>query len=200
MIKFNLSLRSDKTDDYANYALRQARIDKGYTGKQVAERVGVSIPSYFFYENVRAFPSPQTAMKIACALGKSVDELFPEKLRNLTAEIRAERDKKSNSIESFVYLSDVPEIDLVSADDPVRTVQMNFFREILGIVLRTLSYREREVLKLRYGIYSGFCHTLEQTGLVLRCSGERIRQIEAKALNKLRYPLRSRLLEDFFFD
>jgi len=64
-------------------------------------------------------------------------------------------------------------------------------------VLKSLTYREREIIKLRYGLGDGFAYTLEQTGEIFKLTRERIRQIESKALKKLQHPLRSRHLEEF---
>jgi RNA polymerase primary sigma factor len=70
-------------------------------------------------------------------------------------------------------------------------------REQAAKVLKTLSPREEEVLKMRFGIGDGSEHTLEEVGKKFAVTRERIRQIESKALRKLRHPSRSRMLEAF---
>ena len=70
-------------------------------------------------------------------------------------------------------------------------------REDLEGVLATLSPRERDVLRLRYGIDDGRMKTLEEIGQIFDVTRERIRQIEAKALRKLRHPSRSSHLKSF---
>src|SRR5262245_36989304 len=64
-------------------------------------------------------------------------------------------------------------------------------------VLKTLSYREREIIKLRYGLGDGYTYTLEEVGRIFKVTRERVRQIEAKAVRKLQHPVRSRKLEGF---
>ncbi len=67
-------------------------------------------------------------------------------------------------------------------------------------VLKTLTYREREILKLRYGIGDGYTYTLEEVGRIFKVTRERVRQVEAKALRKLQHPVRARKLQGFVGD
>ncbi|MBL0920828.1 MAG: RNA polymerase sigma factor RpoD [Phycisphaerales bacterium] len=64
-------------------------------------------------------------------------------------------------------------------------------------VLKTLTYREREIIKLRYGIGDGYTYTLEEVGRIFKVTRERVRQVEAKAIRKLQHPVRSRKLSGF---
>ena len=64
-------------------------------------------------------------------------------------------------------------------------------------MLKTLTYREREIIKLRYGLGDGYTYTLEEVGRIFKVTRERVRQIEAKAVRKLQHPVRSRQLEGF---
>ena len=70
-------------------------------------------------------------------------------------------------------------------------------KEQTSKVLRTLTPREEQVLKMRFGVGDGAEHTLEEAGRSFNVTRERIRQIEAKALRKLRHPSRSRKLKDY---
>ena len=70
-------------------------------------------------------------------------------------------------------------------------------KDQISTVLMTLTDREEQVLKLRFGLIDGTCRTLEEVGQIFGVTRERIRQIEAKALRKLRHPSRSRKLKDF---
>jgi RNA polymerase primary sigma factor len=72
-----------------------------------------------------------------------------------------------------------------------------FLREQLTDVLNTLTSREARVLKLRFGLEDGRARTLEEVGKEFNVTRERIRQIEAKALRKLRHPSRSKKLKDY---
>ena len=78
------------------------------------------------------------------------------------------------------------------------TVEM--LKEELSCVLLTLTDREAKVLRLRFGLDDGQSRTLEEVGQIFGVTRERIRQIEAKALRKLRHPSRSRKLKDFLTD
>ncbi|MCF6150636.1 MAG: sigma-70 family RNA polymerase sigma factor [Candidatus Kuenenia sp.] len=80
---------------------------------------------------------------------------------------------------------------------PIFLAQRSLLKEQIQKVLETLSYREREVIKLRFGITDGYTHSLEEIGKRFNITRERIRQIEAIALRKLQHPVRSRKLEGF---
>ncbi len=83
------------------------------------------------------------------------------------------------------------------ADAPVKTVAHELLREDLAEVLSGLSPRERDVLRLRFGMDDGRQRTLEEVGQLFGVTRERIRQIEAKALRKLRHPNRSKRLREY---
>ncbi len=88
----------------------------------------------------------------------------------------------------------IPDDDALAPDDAASNILL---REQLGGVLSTLSDREEKVLRLRFGLKDGRARTLEEVGKEFNVTRERIRQIEAKALRKLRHPSRSKLLKDF---
>ena len=83
------------------------------------------------------------------------------------------------------------------ASEPVDAATFAMLQEQISNVLKTLTPREEMVLRLRYGLEDGRMHTLEEVGEEFQVTRERIRQIEAKALRKLRHPSRSRILRDF---
>ena len=83
------------------------------------------------------------------------------------------------------------------AESPVSAAAQEMLKEKVESVLDTLTYREREIIKLRYGIGDGYTYTLEEVGKKFMVTRERVRQIEAKAVRKLQHPVRSRILEGF---
>ena len=90
--------------------------------------------------------------------------------------------------------------DFIEDKNLVPTVEAASYlllKEQIADVLSTLSEREARVLELRFGLGDGISHTLEQVGQEFGVTRERIRQIEAKALKKLRHPSHSRKLRDF---
>jgi RNA polymerase primary sigma factor len=84
-----------------------------------------------------------------------------------------------------------------NAVQPVDSASKQFLKDQIGEVLGTLTPREQRVLQLRFGLEDGRSRTLEEVGLEFSVTRERIRQIEAKALRKLRHPSRSRKLRDY---
>ncbi|MDR3148566.1 MAG: RNA polymerase sigma factor RpoD [Oscillospiraceae bacterium] len=83
------------------------------------------------------------------------------------------------------------------ASEPAEAASSTFLKEQLNGVLNSLTERERKVLKMRFGLVDGKARTLEEVGRDFNVTRERIRQIEAKALRKLRHPSRSKKLRDF---
>ncbi len=84
-----------------------------------------------------------------------------------------------------------------TAESPSIGATQEMLRRRIGKVLKTLSYREREIIKLRYGLGDGYSYTLEEVGHIFKVTRERIRQIEAKAVRKLQQPSRSQELVGF---
>jgi len=82
-------------------------------------------------------------------------------------------------------------------ESPVTSAAQEMLKERIDAVLKTLSYREREIIKLRYGIGDGYTYTLEEVGRIFKVTRERVRQVEAKAIRKLQHPVRARKLEGF---
>jgi RNA polymerase primary sigma factor len=93
------------------------------------------------------------------------------------------------------YFGDFIEDEAI--DSPVASATQEMLKDRIDVVLKTLSYREREIIKLRYGIGDGYTYTLEEVGRIFKVTRERVRQVEAKAIRKLQHPVRARKLEGF---
>jgi len=84
-----------------------------------------------------------------------------------------------------------------TAESPVVSATQEMLKDKIEATLKTLTYREREIIKLRYGIGDGYTYTLEEVGKIFKVTRERVRQVEAKALKKLQHPVRARKLLGF---
>ena len=132
-----------------------------------------------------------TAEEIAAALDMPVDKVreimrVAQEPVSLETPIGEEEDS---------HLGDfIPDYD---APAPADAASHTLLKEQLGEVLKTLTPREEKVLRLRFGLEDGRSRTLEEVGKEFNVTRERIRQIEAKALRKLRHPSRSKKLKDF---
>jgi RNA polymerase primary sigma factor len=101
-------------------------------------------------------------------------------------------DEDSSSLGDFIEDEDAP--------SPIDSAAREMLREQVRHALESLSDREREVLELRFGLNDGKEHTLEEVSRYFNVTRERVRQIEAKALRKMRHPARSRDLRDYLGD
>jgi RNA polymerase primary sigma factor len=82
-------------------------------------------------------------------------------------------------------------------EDPLYDMNQDLLKSRIADVLAGLNYREREIIRLRYGLADGYTYTLEEVGKIFSVTRERVRQIEAKAVRKLQHPIRSRKLAGF---
>ena len=82
-------------------------------------------------------------------------------------------------------------------EDPLHDMNQDLLKSRIADVLAALNYREREIIRLRYGLADGYTYTLEEVGKIFSVTRERVRQIEAKAVRKLQHPIRSRKLVGF---
>lgn len=138
------------------------------------------------------------------SLGREpTDEEVAEKLGWTAQKVKAVKNvaREPISLETPVgeeedsLLSDF--IEDKDVENPATQTAFTLLQEQLREVLATLPAREQEVLKMRFGLDDGYSLTLEEVGLYFEVTRERIRQIEAKALRRLRHPKRSRRLKDF---
>jgi len=84
-----------------------------------------------------------------------------------------------------------------NTQSPITSASQVMLRDKIEGLLKTLTYREREIIRLRYGLGDGYTYTLEEVGRIFKVTRERVRQIEAKAVRKLQHPVRSQQLEGF---
>jgi len=91
-------------------------------------------------------------------------------------------------------------IEASDGDNPVRCAGNSMLRKKIEELLQTLTFREREIIRLRYGLVDGYSYTLEEVGRIFKVTRERVRQIEAKAVAKLQSPSRVERLEGFLKD
>ncbi len=91
-------------------------------------------------------------------------------------------------------------IEANDSDNPVRCAGNGMLRKKIDELLQTLTFREREIIRLRYGLVDGYSYTLEEVGRIFKVTRERVRQIEAKAVAKLQSPSRVERLDGFLRD
>ncbi|QPN70222.1 RNA polymerase sigma factor RpoD [Synechococcus sp. CBW1108] len=136
------------------------------------------------------FGRKPTEEEIAKSMEMTIEKLrFIAKSAQLPISLETPIGKEEDS-----RLGDFIEADI---ENPEQDVAKNLLREDLEGVLATLSPRERDVLRLRYGLDDGRMKTLEEIGQIFDVTRERIRQIEAKALRKLRHPNRNGVLKEY---
>ena len=130
-----------------------------------------------------------TALERGIKAGKKgVADVVRDEMKKAINELRT----AVNTIVELIGISDFSGTVSISF-----SVAKNLLREDLEGVLATLSPRERDVLRLRYGLDDGRMKTLEEIGQIFDVTRERIRQIEAKALRKLRHPNRNSVLKEY---
>ncbi len=143
------------------------------------------------------------AIRQANAAGKSLTPAQERKLRRGTTKVRRiiSISQEPMSLESPVGNEDNSKLaDFIKDENipgPMDTTSVQMLREQIQTILGELGQREREVLEMRFGLKDGESHTLEEVGQAFNVTRERIRQIESKALRKMRHPGRSRKLRDF---
>jgi RNA polymerase primary sigma factor len=148
-------------------------------------------------------PEDIVAINQARAENLPLSPVLDRKLRRAMSKVRRiiSISQEPMSLESPVGTEDNSELSDFIEDDnlpgPMDATSMQMLREQLQHILGELGRREREVLEMRFGLKDGRPHTLEEVGQAFNVTRERIRQIESKALRKLRHPGRSRKLRDF---
>ncbi|MFN3980657.1 MAG: RNA polymerase sigma factor RpoD [Caldilinea sp.] len=132
-----------------------------------------------------------TTEEIADELGvtpRKVEHIMRVSQRPLSLEMPVGEEEDS-------YLGDFIEDE--DADAPGEAAGQQLLREVIDEIFQSLTPREVRILQLRFGLVDGYCYTLEEVGKKFGVTRERIRQIEAQALSRLRHPSRSRKLRDY---
>ncbi len=148
-------------------------------------------------------PEEVEAIEEAMAAGESLDPALHRRLRLAATKVRdiARMVQEPMSLEMPVGTEETSSLGDFIEDEtmpgPADETSRQLLREQMKDILDGLGVRERRVLRLRFGLDDGQSRTLEEVGQKLGVTRERVRQIEAKALRKLRHPLRSRKLKDY---
>ena len=167
-----------------NLNLKKARLEKGLLQKDVAKKLGISNCSYGQYENCRSMPNKERAKKIARILGKPVSYLFPEWFEIFTKKWKDTEKKKT--VELNHESLDCKEVQMLeTGEDLEREADRSIIKDVVKNCVKDLSPREQKILEMRFGLLDGVAQTLEEVGREFDVTRDRIRQIEAKALEKL---------------
>src|SRR5690606_7650090 len=143
------------------------------------------------------------AIKLLRREGAPLDASLQRKLRRAAQKVRKimRISQEPMSLDMPIGQEDSSQLGDFIPDDnvpgPVDAASRQLLKEQIRSALGVLSERERQVLEMRFGLLDGQDHTLEEVGKHFGVTRERIRQIEAKALRKLRHPTRSRQLRDY---
>lgn len=178
--------------------------------KKLAEHLGVKYGTVIQWCGLRSMPridslhrssrwsdpswKAEIEKKLFDLTGKTLDELFPEAIRDNAEFLSAPKVAEFEASISGIGIGHSRPLGLPSAED---VAIANEGRELVRDSLKSLSFREREIIKLRFGIGGTNPLTLEEVGKVFNVGRERIREIEAKAIRKLQQPSRSYKLADY---
>ena len=183
-----------------NARLVDARKERGMTGEAMAAAAPLSREKLRHIETLKIVPTVDEMCRISCVLEKPIDYLFPEELMSAVEAGVFSRRKAELTRPAIISLTEAQRRHLLTYDGEgalIDQVSRTLLKEEVKVALATLKPRERQVLELRYGLNGGRCETLEEVGKELNIQRERTRQIQAKALRKLRHPRLSRGLKDY---
>jgi len=175
--------------------------------KALAKELGVHYATVYRWITLRHIPmtgrkgrgsaSTRAALaRLEQIAKRPIEDIFPDFAREKLSQI-----PKSVEVTRTIYKRQLDyqqrtmkRLTLASPADQLDTSEL---RERIGDVLKTLSYREREIIKLRFGLGEEPAYTLEEVGHIFKVTKDRIRQIEAKAVRKLQQPFRRKQLSEF---
>lgn len=183
-------------------AAKMCRKWPGLKGKQTEVSALIHLKFWPWYEDHRDRENFGKFKKVCALIAEALD-IFPEKLFPVKLYLHLiEGDRCADFIRRVskppAKATALKQFDKLTAPEIADRMSMaNELRRRIQTVMQTLSYREREILKLRYGLNDGFSHTLDEVGHIFKVTREKIRQIEAKAVRKLQQPNRSQQFVDF---
>ncbi len=188
--------RGYKFSTYATWWIRQA------ANRAIADQARtIRIPVHMI-ENINRLM--RTQKRLVQKLGREATEAEIAAEMNLTPDqIRAIRKMSQQPISLQRKVGDNEDASYgdfiadVNSENPSEATEGHLLRERLTEILGTLTEREKQVIDLRFGITAGYARTLEEVGKIFNVTRERIRQIEAKALRKLKHPSRMKTLMDY---
>lgn len=188
--------RGHKFSTYATWWIRQA-ITRALANQSRTIRVPLHLMETITYvqqktrELIQQKESTPTLEELAEYSGLSISEIQTV-LRMSNEPLSLDHpvgDQKEGSFGDF--------LEDQHQDDPLFELNQSALRERLNELLKALNTREREIIRLRFGLADGSVYTLEEVGRIFSVTRERVRQIEAKAVRKLQHPIRSQLLSGF---
>lgn len=177
-----------------NATLRDAVDRTGKSAQVVAKELGVGYQTLLHWISFKSYPrTDELRLRVAIYFGIPDDVLFPEEI----AQVRVHQQPKDLRL-TYAEFEEMSQSWLL-AETPtvVELAERTALTETLQSVLTGLLPREQQVLTLRFGLDDGEARTMEAVARMFGVTRERVRQIEAKALRKLRHPSRAKLLRDF---
>jgi RNA polymerase sigma factor (sigma-70 family) len=179
----------------AKNGILQSFIDReGWSQSEFARNVDVGATEVGRWFNMKGYPrDAETMLRVSNLVGKSPEEIFPPELMD-TDWLTGARDWTLHREVDIECLPIHHMTALPAAPDDVEGFAL---KEAIQSTLATLTPREETVIKMRVGLVDNIVQTYEEIGEIFGLTTERIRQIEYKALRKLKHPARKKLLEDF---
>lgn len=172
---------------FSNKNLQNAIQKKGLTYKDIKEKTGLHLQIISKIVNFKQKPTEKQKVEFAVLLKVPIDEIFPEKYDELFDRISPLPVKAETTIKMMSL--DSPEVlKLQAPDNYFRNAEykLEFATRLKG-VMKHLTPREKAILEMRFGFMDGVAHTLDETAKEFSVTVERVRQIQAKALEKIRH-------------